>query len=200
MVGLVLLGAAAARADLAYREDLMRKGYFVCLARAGDEDLCLNRFGRLMWYPRDAEECEGVGARVDKVISLGGEPKWRDLFKNERCARRGLPHSVEAVNAGERAGPDGPYAKCDQGFANRYYCDEEFGGYLWYPHGDGNKSCHISTQFVGLQMEHFWSRPPPELHTGPDWARRKPPIWRSMFRNERCWRLGQKFHAPKLPR
>ena len=189
MLGLVLLAAGAARADLAYREDLMRKGYFVCLARAGDEDLCLNRFGRLMWYPRDAEECEGIGARVEKVIALGGEPKWRDLFKTERCARLGLPHSDEAVNAGERAGPDGPYARCDAQLLARPLCHEEIGNHLWFPHKQD--ACALIKRYVSGDMEEFWRRRP---------EMRNHPYWSQIFRNERCWRLDLEFHKPRLPR
>ena len=189
MLGLVLLAAGAARADLAYREDLMRKGYFVCLARAGDEDLCLNRFGRLMWYPRDAEECEGIGARVEKVIALGGEPKWRDLFKNERCARRGLPHSVEAVNAGEKQGPDSQWERCIANFGYRPNCREKYGNHLWYPHKEG--TCPREKKFLAREMKEYWAKRP---------EKRRAPYWYFFFQNERCWRLGREFHEPRLPR
>jgi hypothetical protein len=179
-----VLSAAAVEA----REDLMRKGYFVCLENAGDEDLCLTRFGRMMWYPRDGVECAGIGERVDKVLALGGEPKWRDLFKNERCARRGMPHSGKAVTAGEKAGPDTPWERCAMGFSRRTHCHEKYGNHLWYPHK--NDACGFPKGVVDSEAEEWRKKSP---------KRRRPISWWFLFENERCWRLGHEFSQPKLP-
>ena len=180
--------AALSAAAVEAREDLMRKGYFVCLENAGDEGLCLTRFGRIMWYPRDATECMGIGERVDKILALGGEPKWRDLFKNERCARRGMPHSGKAVTAGEKAGPNTPWERCATGFSSRTHCREKYGNHLWYPHK--KDACGLPRRKAEEYMEERRKKPP---------ERRRPIGWRYLFENERCWRLGQEFSQPKLP-
>lgn len=200
VVGLVVLALAArglfngneppalSASAVEAREGMLELLYFTCMDATADEGRCLNRFGQMTWYPRDAEECVGIGARVDKIIGLGGEPKWRDLFKNERCTRRGLPYSVEAVTAGQEAGPNTPWERCATGFSSRKHCHEKYGNHLWYPHK--NDACAFPKGVVDREAEEWRKRSP---------EKRRPISWWFLFENERCWRLGHEFSQPKLP-
>lgn len=145
-----------------------------CMAETGgDGAACLARQGG--WYDWAASKtaCRFVGERVDAVIAAGGDAKWADLFRNERCARLGLPHGPVAAAAGDRVVPDHPYVQCVTLKAGRsVYCDDSMGRHAYYPYKKA--SC-----------EHFRDTLP-ELHQKP----RRPYSPSASFENERCWRLG----------
>lgn len=184
-------GPALSVVELVLREESLRELYTGCLATNGTENYCVRLLGPMAWYPRDAAKCEGIGARVDKVIELGGEPKYQDLYKNERCARLALPHSADAANIGESVGPDGPYAACETTppYNESDFCTDELGEYRYFPHKE--RYCPVSKSGVKKFFGRYW-KIPLEKRPAPEW------IW--FFRNERCWRLDKEFHQPEYLR
>jgi hypothetical protein len=157
--------------------------FLVCPdADGGEGDDCLAPLPVwYAWVPNKAE-CRQVGARVDAIIQTGGQAKWTDLFRNERCARLGLPHGPVAAAAGNKVvlaspdPPDNPYALCHYYFGSE--CDEKLGRHSYYTSGEGlceNRLEYLSKEWSGdgsLSIEY-------------------------PFQNERCARLGLPHFEPE---
>lgn len=144
-----------------------------CMAETGGEGTaCLERQGN--WYSWRVSEaaCRFVGARVDAVIAAGGEAKWTDLFRNERCARLGLPHGPVAAVGGTTA-----VSLSEQCMVLSGDCLEFLERHKW---------------------DSYWSCP--AMQKSLTKAYRKgafPSILRDIFFNERCWRLNLPHFEPE---
>ena len=179
MLGLVLLAAGAARAEMTEADEAGMRAFAACVeAAGGDEGACLGKLGRYAWYPKDGAVCETVGARVHKAISDGAQAEWQDLFFNERCARVGLPHDREAAKAGDRLDPDREYGKCMDEIKKPFECDRTLGRHSHHPWADGE--CEISRQLESVYDELGWT-----------------PAWQDLFSGERCRRLGMPYFEPE---
>ncbi len=148
----------------------------ICMEETGNDDVaCLARQGGWYdWRPTKAS-CRFVGTRVDSIIKAGGQAKWRDLFRNERCARLNFPHGSVAAAAGGKVVPDHPYARClfrNSGFGSS--CDESMGRHSFYPSTTGRCVYHRRA----LRERQQEQEEPGSLSLG------------DPFENERCWRLG----------
>lgn len=151
------------RADL---DSARRANFLACLKEnSEDEQACLEKMGIHAWYPSDEKDCVAVATRIDKVFAAQGLPRWPDLFRNERCARLGMPHHEEAAAAGTIEFEDRSYAKCYNIDYMAYTCDDIHGRHRRFR--DSEKECRA----IGdLAFDY--------------------PAWELVFENERCWRLG----------
>ncbi len=181
MLGLVLLAAGAARAEMTPADEASMRTFAACLdENGGDEDACVGKLSLYAWYPVDDKVCDTIGVRVEKVIELGGQPKWRDLFRNERCARLGLPHGAGAARAGTRWDQQEPYAQCSELEIDWRDCKEELGRHAWHPYDEND--CLRTLR--GLRKQEQIMDP------------NRPYIWFMLFHTERCRRLGFAYFEP----
>lgn len=157
-----------------------------CMAEtSGDDKTCLARQGDWASWTASEAACRFVGKKVDAIVEAGGQPKWANLFYNERCARLGLPHGPVAAAAGNKATGgtwivlDHPYAQCvylDRG--NSDNCDDSMGRHAFYPLRPA--ICEgFSDDLPDYRREH-----------------EKPYSLSTSFENERCWRLGYPHFEP----
>lgn len=153
--------------------------FLVCPdADGGEGDDCLAPLPVwYAWIPNDAE-CRQVGAKVDAIVQAGGQAKWTDLFRNERCARLDLPHGLIAATSGNKVVlaapadptvPDNPYARCTYYFGTE--CDEELGRHSYYP-----STVDVCEHYRDSLSKAFLGDHPMFI----DYS----------FQNERCARLG----------
>lgn len=126
------------------------------------------------WTPTEPV-CRSVGKKVDAIIEAGGEVKWADLFRNERCARLGLPHGVAAM-ADVLADENSPFVKCvtRNSFDNR--CMDELDRHSFLP--PEIKLCSMYRDTLS--------------ETSPD----EEPLLQYPYKNERCWRRGFTHYEP----
>ena len=179
VLGLALLAAGAARAEMTGADEAGMRAFTACVEEAGgDEDVCVDKLGLYAWFPLRDTACETVGARVEKVIELDGQPKWRDLFRNERCARLGLPHGAGAAKAGVRWNQLDRYAQCSELEIDWRDCKEELGRHAWHPYDEND--CLTR----GLEYQKKNKNP------------NHPYIWFMLFETERCRRLGFAYFKP----
>ena len=179
MLGLGLLAAGAARAEMTEADKEGMHVFAACLdENGGDENNCLEKLGRYAWYPRDDATCEAVGARVNEAISGGGHAELRDLFFNERCARLGLPHDTEAAKDKNSPNLGLAYDACLDETHNPLVCDDRLGRHKYYPVVPGMCSAQGKMMFEVYKAS--WQ-----------------PLWSSFFENERCRRLGEPYFEPK---
>lgn len=144
----------------------------------GDGKTCLARQGGWYDWAPSAAACRFVGEKVDAIIAAGGDAKWADLFRNERCARLGLPHGPVAAAAGASFLPDHPHTRCRLRTGLNFLCDEPFGRHGFAPVSE--VSCSVQ-YFIAKRYRAG------ELPYSPDDA----------FQNERCWRLGLPHFEPE---
>lgn len=146
-----------------------------CLDENGnDEVYCIRKLGRDGWYPRDDKTCKSVAARVDKILAVNGDPVWRDLFQNERCARLGMTNSSLALPDKNPVESKLWPVECRKKRKNTR-CYEIYGRHEWNP--------------VGAQLvcEHYANVP----IKYPDSAQKE--WWDYWFKNERCRRIGRPY-------
>lgn len=188
MLGLVLLAAGAARAEVTPADEAGMRAFAECLEKTGnDEAACLKELGYYGWYPNDTD-CEAVATLVHKAISDGVQTEWRDLFFNERCARLGLPHDREAAAAGDtnletsEPSPEGTISRkifvdCKGGkHWKNDVCFGTVGRYRWY---DEDIYCATNRDVVKIAAENH------EIQS-----------WKLLFKNERCHRRGVWHYEP----
>lgn len=177
---LVLLLAASASASPAHAEmtEADRAGqraFVACLDKTGgDEDSCIETLGRYAWYPRDNATCEIIATRVAKILTVGGDPIWSDMFRNERCARLGLFFSEQAL-PDKATGGSAPLTVDCREARPVSHCREMHGRHLWNPAGDAS----LCESVADLQERYL----PSGLSDQ----------WGDWFRNERCHRLGDSY-------
>lgn len=182
-----IVTATPARAEMTEADREGARVFASCLDETGDnEDACSEKLGRYAWYPHDSATCEAVGTRVDNIIGLGGNPVWRDLFQNERCARLGMPHGI----AGLPSPPDSPTGRKLNACEKKWSwdpCVELLGRHEMFDVDAKDGSCG--------RIAYNLNKPNADLEI--KW-------WRRWFRNERCWRLGGAYFdtasAPPLHR
>ena len=181
LVATALVGTGSARAEMTGADEAGMRAFAACLDETGnDEDACTEKLGRYAWYPHGGATCETVGARVERVIDLEGQVKWRDLFMNERCARLDLPHNQTAAVAEITRIGKVPYFLCgpDDGFAGSSSCGNELSRHFWHPWN--NSSCRITMHALMKDVE------------GISYS-----SWDSLFKTERCHRLGMDYFQPE---
>ena len=186
--------AGQAHAELTEADKVGQRAFIACLDENGNnEDDCFDILDRYAWYPRDASVCESVAARLKISLAAwddaGGQPKpepfsdamkshSRDLFFNERCARRGLPHNIEAARDPDTPGLRSEYNAClAETGASIGSCNEQLGEHRYYPTNDGDCAFNLSTITRDI---------------GAGWHS----LWSTLFDNERCRRLGLTFALP----
>lgn len=179
LIWLVSISGAAAvwwlvewAANSAVERDNLRRAQFTACVKAagGGETTCMEKLGRPAWYPADERACAAIGARIETVLRLDGLPKWQDLFKNERCARLGLPGSETAAADGARRQVSSRWESCFTDKSRPYFCAEQLGRHVWHPvNGD-----HCSDMTGWIARDRRDGDPIP---------------WDYLFYNERCWRL-----------
>jgi hypothetical protein len=175
---LLLAGAAIsvpAHAEMTEADKQGMRAFTACLDEpGGDEAGCIEELGRYAWYPRDDATCKAVGARVDRIIGLGGDPVWRDLFQNERCARLGMPHGAAGLPIQPGSEAAGVFTACEDKWGWGI-CVEMFGRHEYFE-VDSKDSCKSST--------YLFNKPNADIEI--KW-------WRRLLKNERCWRLGEAY-------
>ena len=184
LLAAVSAGTGPARAEMTEADEAGMQAFTACLDEAGnDEDACIKKLGRYGWYPRDEEGCITIGARVEKVLEIGGIPKYSDLFKNERCARLGLPHGQKAAAAGIMGIGNERYTGCGLESISADYpgCESEAGQHLWYPRK--KRDC-------------LFPRIALEKDVGAVYFMQ----WFSLFETERCHRLGKEYFRQETDR
>ncbi len=180
LLAVFVVGAGIARAEMTEADKEGMQIFAACLDEAGnDEDSCLEKLGRYAWYPREEAVCEIIGARVEEVLELGGAPKYRDLFMNERCARLDLPHGKTAAAAGATRIGNENYAICGvEGSSSRLpQCADVVVRHLWYP---------VSSVYCKSTVMRLRSG-----ERSPIYA-----YWSLLFETERCRRLGGTYYKP----
>ena len=145
-----------------------------CLADgSSSETECLSRLGETIdWRPTQAA-CRFVEGKTGAIIEAGGQVRWIELFYNERCARRGLPHDATAAAAGAKVDFESPFVQCagDEKYSHPIQCYELLGRHSFHPRW---KSFCVVTA--------GWIR---RFRSG-----EYPLSLASLFEHERCWRLG----------
>ena len=170
-----LAGSLPAPAEMTEDDRAGQRTFAACLdENGGDEAVCVEKLSLYAWYPANDKTCAMIGARVERVISLDGQPKWSDLFRNERCARLGMPHGEWAARAGARWDPEERYARCDEFDSYNVSCIEVFGQHAWHPYKE--KICQSTVRGLTKQVH--------KRKAG------KPYFRDMLFETERCRRLG----------
>lgn len=143
--------------------------FLACLDKnSREEKACLDKMGINAWYPRDDTECVAVAKRINAVFAVGGLPRWPALFRNERCARLGMPHHEDAAAAGTVEFNDRSYIDCYNIDYNQIICGDIHGRHRQSPRSA--KDCGAMSATLGRILDRS--------------------NWESNFANERCWRLG----------
>jgi len=175
LLALAALIALPAQAEMTEADREGMRAFAACLAETErDEAACVEKLSLYAWYPANDKTCAMIGARVERVISLDGQPKWSDLFRNERCARLGMPHGEWAARAGARWDPEERYARCDEFDSYNVSCIEVFGQHAWHPYKE--KICQSTVRGLTKQVH--------KRKAG------KPYFRDMLFETERCRRLG----------
>lgn len=146
-----------------------------CLEESGGEQVCIEKMGVHAWYPKDKTECAAVVRRIDAVLAVKGLPRWPDLFRNERCARLGMPHHKDSVATSAKGYDDRSYLNCYNVDYNHVACDDIYGRHR--RHRPGKDDC----QAIGSTMSLILANA----------------NWEANFENERCWRLELPHHEPE---
>jgi len=182
LFALAALIALPAQAEMTEADRVGMRAFAACVAEDdGSVATCIARLSLYAWYPRDHDNCSKIGAGVDKIIALDGQPKWINLFRNERCARLGMPHGAVAARAGGRWDPNEGYAQCSEFGPGGISCEDEIGRHAWHPYDEGD--CPGSG--LEAQREH-------RSRVGGQY------IWRMLFETERCRRLGLPYLTPEV--
>jgi len=149
-----------------------RSSFLICLEETGgEENICLEKLGLFAWYPGDEAECAEIAERIDAVFAVEGLPRWPALFRNERCARLGMPHNNEAAAAGTAEFDDRSYVDCYNIDYMVYTCDDLYGRHKRFRGSD--KECRAIGNMAAKHL-----------------------LWEMVFENERCWRLGMPHGEP----
>lgn len=176
----VLLLANAALATPAHTEmtEADKEGmraFAACLdENGGDEEDCVGKLGRYAWYPRDDAACEAVASRIDEILDVGGDPIWKDVFQNERCARLELFFSTKAL-PDKQTGESGLQTIDCRNAKPASLCYNMHGRHLWNPIG-----ATLLCEMVASGLMKYPALIPTK------W-------WDSWFRNERCQRLDLSY-------
>ena len=170
LCALLLAGPPAAAQSVAIVDP-----FPACMDETGDGKACLERQGG--WYDWAASEaaCQFVGDKVDAIIAAGGDAKWADLFRNERCARLGLPHGPVAAAAGVRFDPDHPYRRCLVLLTDND-CFEILGRHSFMPYTENSR---LENRIAEDYRAGEWPDEP-----------------KDSFKNERRWRIGFPHFEP----
>ena len=167
--------APSARAEMTETDKEGMRAFAACLDETGDdENGCIKKLGRFAWYPRDDAACEAVASRVDKILTVDGDPIWSDIFQNERCARLGSIFSTKVLpdkNTGESGLQTINCRKAKP--ASR--CYNMHGRHLWNPAG-ATLLCEMVASGLKKYSASILTK----------W-------WDSWFRNERCRRLDLSY-------
>ena len=153
--------------------------FLTCLEENdADERVCLEKLGKSAWMPGDDEVCETVARRITAVIEAGGLARYPDLFRNERCARLDKPHNKTAAAASSPGFIDRAFTKCTiDGAYPINACGDIHGRYKEHHRSGG---CTALVSFI----KNYEGEP---LGI----------TWMSLFRSERCRRLGHEFSNPQ---
>lgn len=166
---LLFVSMAMASSESVRRGNLQQTKFIKCLEdTSGNEQACLRKLGIQAWYPGGDADCEAVIKRIDTVLAVGGLPRWPDFFKNERCARLGMPHHAEAVASSAQDYNDRSYLDCYNVDYDYEVCDDIYGRHR--RHRPSEEDCAAIADTISEIV--------------------KRPGWEGSFMNERCWRLG----------
>lgn len=168
-------GAGFARAEMTEADKAGMLAFDACLDENGsDEGVCTEKLGLFAWYPRNDTICEAIGKRVNNIIELGGNPVWRELFQNERCARLGMPHGAAGLPSPPNSTLRQQYTVCRNNPV-QFICLELIGRHEDLP---------TLNEIVCPSMARRLSKAGKRIYFR--W-------WDTWFENERCWRLGGMF-------
>lgn len=157
-------------------ENARQTRFVTCLdENGGDEQVCIEKMGVHAWYPRDKTECAAGVRRIDAVLAVKGLPRWPDLFRNERCARLGMPHHEDSVATSVKGYGDRSYLDCYNVDYNHVACDDIHGRHR--RHRPSKDDCEAGGSTMSLILANA--------------------NWEANFENERCWRLGMPHHEPE---
>ena len=141
------MAGAPARAEMTEADKAEMRTFAECLDEAGDDEAgCIEKLGRLAWYPRDDAACEAVATRIRSALSEGGQAEHKDLFFNERCTRLEMPHHREAAKAGDAIESTSPYRTCMNDTGNAFQCEKTVARHSAHPLS--NNECKKGKHFI----------------------------------------------------